>query len=131
MFGLQPTLCVGVGHGQARRVRLVIARCSVDSAGRLSAHLPVATRVLVVTADCRVLVDSDSLSYSERRSVAVGRRGVLLLNGALTVTADAPKSHVHLWKGFVKHLLRQFDSPAVMWRSSFSDATQSSLRFPS
>jgi RecB family endonuclease NucS len=44
-------------------VRLVIARCSVDYAGRLSAHLPLATRLLVVKSDGSVLVHSDSLSY--------------------------------------------------------------------
>jgi len=44
-------------------VRLVIAQCSVDYAGRLSAHLPLATRLLVVKADGSVLVHSDSLSY--------------------------------------------------------------------
>ncbi len=44
-------------------MRLVVAKCSVDYAGRLSAHLPVATRLLVVKADGSVLVHSDSLSY--------------------------------------------------------------------
>jgi len=44
-------------------VRLVIARCSVDYAGRLSAHLPIGTRLLVVKADGSVLVHADSLSY--------------------------------------------------------------------
>ncbi len=44
-------------------MRLVIARCSVDYAGRLSAHLPLATRLLLVKADGSVLVHSDSLSY--------------------------------------------------------------------
>jgi len=44
-------------------VRLVVARCSVAYAGRLSAHLPLATRLLVVKADGSVLVHSDSLSY--------------------------------------------------------------------
>jgi RecB family endonuclease NucS len=44
-------------------VRLVIAKCSVDYAGRLSAHLPLATRLLLVKADGSVLVHSDSLSY--------------------------------------------------------------------
>ena len=44
-------------------MRLVIARCSVDYAGRLSAHLPLATRLLVVKADGSLLVHSDSLSY--------------------------------------------------------------------
>ena len=44
-------------------MRLVIARCSVQYAGRLSAHLPLATRLLLVKADGSVLVHSDSLSY--------------------------------------------------------------------
>jgi RecB family endonuclease NucS len=44
-------------------VRLVIARCSVDYAGRLSAHLALATRLLIVKADGSVLVHSDGGSY--------------------------------------------------------------------
>ncbi|GAB7190448.1 endonuclease NucS [Kineococcus sp. NUM-3379] len=44
-------------------MRLVIARCSVDYAGRLSAHLPLATRLLLVKADGSVLVHSDGGSY--------------------------------------------------------------------
>jgi RecB family endonuclease NucS len=44
-------------------VRLVIARCSVDYAGRLSAHLPLATRLLMIKADGSVLVHSDGGSY--------------------------------------------------------------------
>jgi endonuclease len=44
-------------------VRLVIARCSVDYAGRLSAHLPLATRLLNLNADGSLLVHSDGGSY--------------------------------------------------------------------
>src|SRR6186997_1691352 len=44
-------------------MRLVIARCRVDYTGRLSAHLPLATRLLVVKADGSVLVHSDGGSY--------------------------------------------------------------------
>jgi RecB family endonuclease NucS len=44
-------------------VRLVLARCSVDYAGRLTAHLPLANRLLVVKADGSVLVHSDSGGY--------------------------------------------------------------------
>jgi RecB family endonuclease NucS len=44
-------------------VRLVIAYCSVDYVGRLSAHLPLATRLLMVKADGSVLVHSDGGSY--------------------------------------------------------------------
>jgi len=44
-------------------VRLVIARCSVDYVGRLTAHLPMATRLLMVKNDGSVLVHSDGGSY--------------------------------------------------------------------
>ena len=44
-------------------MRLVIARCSVDYVGRLTAHLPEATRLLLVKADGSVLVHSDGGSY--------------------------------------------------------------------
>jgi RecB family endonuclease NucS len=42
---------------------LVIAKCSVDYAGRLSAHLPLATRLLMIKADGSLLVHSDGGSY--------------------------------------------------------------------
>jgi endonuclease len=44
-------------------VRLVIARCSVDYDGRLTAHLPTAVRLLILKADGSVLVHSDGGSY--------------------------------------------------------------------
>jgi endonuclease len=44
-------------------VRLVIARCSVDYSGRLTAHLPMAVRLLMVKADGSVLVHADGGSY--------------------------------------------------------------------
>ncbi|WP_433122115.1 endonuclease NucS [Arthrobacter koreensis] len=44
-------------------MRLVIARCSVDYVGRLRAHLPLATRLLMVKADGSVLIHSDGGSY--------------------------------------------------------------------
>lgn len=44
-------------------MRLVIARCSVDYAGRLTAHLPEATRLLMLKADGSLLVHSDGGSY--------------------------------------------------------------------
>ncbi|WP_026818034.1 endonuclease NucS [Arthrobacter castelli] len=44
-------------------MRLVIAQCSVDYVGRLRAHLPLATRLLLVKADGSVLVHSDGGSY--------------------------------------------------------------------
>jgi endonuclease len=44
-------------------MRLVIARCSVDYVGRLTAHLPPALRLLILKADGSVLVHSDGGSY--------------------------------------------------------------------
>ncbi|HEX3731672.1 MAG TPA: endonuclease, partial [Mycobacteriales bacterium] len=40
-------------------MRLVIARCEVDYAGRLQAHLPLATRLLLVKADGSVSIHAD------------------------------------------------------------------------
>lgn len=44
-------------------MRLVIARCSVEYTGRLNAHLPLATRLLVHKGDGSLLVHSDGGSY--------------------------------------------------------------------
>jgi endonuclease len=44
-------------------MRLVIARCSIDYAGRLSTHLPPAVRLLIVKADGSVLVHADGGGY--------------------------------------------------------------------
>jgi endonuclease len=44
-------------------VRLVIARCSVNYAGRLSARLPLAARLIMIKADGSVLIHSDGGSY--------------------------------------------------------------------
>ncbi len=44
-------------------MRLVIARCSVDYQGRLAAHLPEATRLLMVKADGCVAIHADGGAY--------------------------------------------------------------------
>jgi RecB family endonuclease NucS len=44
-------------------VRLVVARCSVDYIGRLTAHLPMAPRLLLVKADGSVSVHADDRAY--------------------------------------------------------------------
>ena len=44
-------------------MRLVIARCSVDYAGRLTAHLPSAPRLILVKADGSVSVHADDRAY--------------------------------------------------------------------
>ena len=44
-------------------MRLVIATCSVDYAGRLTAHLPLATRLLLVKADGSISIHADDRAY--------------------------------------------------------------------
>lgn len=44
-------------------VRILVARCTVDYMGRLTAHLPEAPRVIMVKSDGSVLVHSDGGSY--------------------------------------------------------------------
>ncbi|GAB3623302.1 endonuclease NucS [Mariniluteicoccus endophyticus] len=44
-------------------MRLVIARCQVDYAGRLTAHLPPATRLILVKADGSVSIHADDRAY--------------------------------------------------------------------
>jgi endonuclease len=44
-------------------VRLVIARCSVDYHGRLTAHLPLAVRLLMVKADGSISIHADDRAY--------------------------------------------------------------------
>ena len=84
-------------------MRLVIARCSVDYAGRLTAHLPPAMRLLIVKADGSVLVHSDGGSYKPlnwmpppcrlaeepNRWVVTGRLGETLTVDIEEIVSDA------------------------------------------
>ncbi len=75
-------------------MRLVIARCSVDYAGRLNAHLPLATRLLVHKGDGSLLVHSDGGSY----------KPLNWMSPPCTLTlqapdeADAEDGVIELWK---------------------------------
>lgn len=44
-------------------MRLVVARCSVDYSGRLTAHLPMATRLILIKADGSVSIHADDRAY--------------------------------------------------------------------
>ncbi|MBZ8177089.1 endonuclease NucS [Corynebacterium poyangense] len=44
-------------------MRLVIAHCSVDYVGRLSAHLPMADRLIMIKADGSVSIHADDRAY--------------------------------------------------------------------
>ena len=44
-------------------VRLVIAQCQVDYAGRLTAHLPMAKRLILIKSDGSVSIHADDRAY--------------------------------------------------------------------
>src|SRR5881227_550746 len=44
-------------------MRLIVARCEVSYTGRLSAHLPESTRLLIIKSDGSVLVHADAGGY--------------------------------------------------------------------
>ena len=44
-------------------MRLVIAQCQVDYAGKLTAHLPMAKRLIIVKADTSVSIHADDRAY--------------------------------------------------------------------
>jgi len=73
-------------------VRLVIARCSVDYTGRLNAHLPLATRLLVHKGDGSLLVHSDGGSY----------KPLNWMSPPCTLTVEEPDADSHS-AGVVEH----------------------------
>jgi endonuclease len=66
-------------------VRLVVARCQVDYTGRLTAHLPPATRLLLVKADGSVSVHADDRAYKPLNWMSPPCRTVEETDGAGTV----------------------------------------------
>lgn len=50
-------------HRYGYGVRILVATCTVDYVGRLTAHLPSALRVIMVKADGSVLIHADGGSY--------------------------------------------------------------------
>jgi RecB family endonuclease NucS len=73
-------------------VRLVIARCTVDYVGRLTAHLPSAVRLILVKADGSVSVHADDRAYKPLNWMSPPctlREGVGDEQGTWTVTNKA------------------------------------------
>jgi len=66
-------------------MRLVIARCAVDYVGRLSAHLPLATRLLMVKADGCVAIHADGGAYKPLNWMNAPNR-LITGDGVWTVT---------------------------------------------
>jgi len=69
-------------------MRLVIARCSVDYAGRLSAHLPLAIRLIMVKADGCVAIHADGGAYKPLNWMNAPNR---LVEGDRAWTVTNPK----------------------------------------
>ena len=63
-------------------MRLVIARCSVDYEGRLSAHLPEAIRLIMVKADGCVAIHADGGAY----------KPLNWMNPPCTITVQEPEA---------------------------------------
>ena len=72
-------------------MRLVIARCSVDYEGRLSAHLPMAIRLIMVKADGCVAIHADGGAYKPLNWMNAPNR-VVEGDGEWTVTS--PKGEI-------------------------------------
>jgi len=68
-------------------MRLVIARCSVDYVGRLSAHLPLAPRLILVKSDGSVSVHADDRAY----------KPLNWMSPPCTLRVEADESGVGLW----------------------------------
>lgn len=64
----------------------MIARCSVDYAGRLTAHLPLATRLLMVKADGCVAIHADGGAYKPLNWMNAPNR-LIESDGVWTVTS--------------------------------------------
>jgi RecB family endonuclease NucS len=58
-----PTVLASAAEAKNESVRLVVARCTVEYTGRLTARLPEALRLLMFKADGSVLVHTDSGGY--------------------------------------------------------------------
>lgn len=74
-------------------MRLVVARCSVDYTGRLSAHLPMAVRLVMVKADGCVAVHADGGAYKPLNWMNAPNR-LVEAEGAWTVTNPAGEALV-------------------------------------
>lgn len=72
-------------------VRLVIARCEVQYEGRLTAHLPLATRLIMVKADGCVAIHADGGAYKPLNWMNAPNR---LVEGAGEWTVTNPKGEV-------------------------------------
>jgi hypothetical protein len=81
-------------------VRLVVADCSVDYAGRLSTHLPLARRLLVVKADGTVVIHGDrghkALNWMSPPCTILERPDAWTVTGPRGETLEIAIAQIHL-----------------------------------
>ena len=78
-------------------MRLVVARCSVDYQGRLSAHLPMATRLIMVKQDGCVAIHADGGAYKPLNWMNAPNR-LVVADGTWTVTNPKARSKTIPWR---------------------------------
>jgi len=81
-------------------VRLVIARCSVDYEGRLSAHLPEAIRLIMVKADGCVAIHADGGAYKPLNWMNAPNRLVEHLDHWTVTNPKGEQLTIHLYEMF-------------------------------
>ncbi len=79
-------------------MRLVIARCQVDYAGRLTAHLPMATRLILVKADGSVSIHADDRAYKPLNWMSPPCRLVELVPAPLEPASPAAEPLTAVWE---------------------------------
>ena len=94
-------------------MRLVIAQCTVDYLGRLTAHLPSARRLLLVKADGSVSVHADDRAYKPLNWMSPPCRLTEATDGPLPVWAVENKSgeQLRITIESIEH-----DTPWFGWR---------------
>jgi RecB family endonuclease NucS len=75
-------------------VRLIIARCQVDYAGKLTAHLPLATRLIMIKADGSVQIHADDGAYKPLNWMSAP---CVLTRQAAPPDQDPPGALTELW----------------------------------
>src|SRR5947207_8565991 len=86
-------------------MRLIVARCEVTYTGRLNAHLPESTRLLMIKADGSVLVHADAggyrpLNWMTPPTVIEEEGGVLVVRKRAGRSEDRLEIRLHevLWE---------------------------------
>ncbi len=81
-------------------MRLLIAQCQVDYTGRLTAHLPMATRLIMVKADNSVSIHADDRAYKPLNWMSPPCTLTVLPAGPDTeaVTADLDSEITEIWQ---------------------------------